>query len=208
MPFGVASASLLNDRRGRVQGPVIGSSERASEGEAHGRTSPGPLPRLSIRGAGNRVVGGWRYLPALLRAAVRRSSANQGRRHAGQDARLATSRVAGKLSWSGGWNKAVSTAQSDSRKERHSKHRAAVTRSLQWSDEAARREDYADALGWLQAVEAAGDKLPTATRPSVTRGSEPSARTSQKAEVRLELSVALVSMDAMGLALACCRFAG
>jgi len=54
----------------------------------------------------------------------------------------------------------MSTAQPHSRKESDSKHLAAVARSLQWADEAAEREDYADALGWLQAVEAAGDELP------------------------------------------------
>jgi hypothetical protein len=37
-----------------------------------------------------------------------------------------------------------------------------VARSLRWADEAAERRDYRDALGWLRAVEAAGDELPDA----------------------------------------------
>jgi hypothetical protein len=44
--------------------------------------------------------------------------------------------------------------------ESESKHLAAVARSLEWADEAAERGNYRDALGWLQAVEAAGDELP------------------------------------------------
>ena len=54
----------------------------------------------------------------------------------------------------------MSTARPDSHNETDSKHLVAVTRSLQWADQAAEREDYADALAWLQAVEAAGNELP------------------------------------------------
>ena len=54
----------------------------------------------------------------------------------------------------------MNRAQPDSRKESDPKHLAAVTRSPQSADEAAEHEDHADALGWLHAVEAAGDELP------------------------------------------------
>ena len=54
------------------------------------------------------------------------------------------------------------TAHADPHSSSDAKHLAAVASSLQWADEAAAREDYADALGWLQAVEATGDDLPEA----------------------------------------------
>jgi hypothetical protein len=38
-------------------------------------------------------------------------------------------------------------------------HLDAVTHSLAWAQESADRGDYADAVGWLQAVEATGDHL-------------------------------------------------
>jgi hypothetical protein len=38
-------------------------------------------------------------------------------------------------------------------------HAAAVARSLGWADEAAERADWADALGWIDVVEACGDAL-------------------------------------------------
>ena len=38
-------------------------------------------------------------------------------------------------------------------------HLAAVTNSLAWAQESADRGDYADAVGWLQAVEATGHQL-------------------------------------------------
>ena len=44
------------------------------------------------------------------------------------------------------------------------RHLAAVTRSLQWADEAAERGDHADAIAWLRAVEAIGDELSAAYR--------------------------------------------
>lgn len=40
-----------------------------------------------------------------------------------------------------------------------SRHLAAVARSLEWAAEAAERGDHADALGWLRAVEASGERL-------------------------------------------------
>jgi hypothetical protein len=39
------------------------------------------------------------------------------------------------------------------------RHLAAVARSLGWAQEAAERGDYADALGWIRAVEATGAQL-------------------------------------------------
>lgn len=39
-------------------------------------------------------------------------------------------------------------------------HAAAVMRSLGWADEAAGRADWANALGWIEVVEACGDELP------------------------------------------------
>ena len=47
-------------------------------------------------------------------------------------------------------------------KDSDARHLAAVARSLRWADDAAERRDYHDALGWLQAVEAAGEELPDA----------------------------------------------
>ena len=45
------------------------------------------------------------------------------------------------------------------RDDRHAQHQAAVRRSLGWADAAARAGDHADALQWLDVVEAAGDEL-------------------------------------------------
>ena len=39
-------------------------------------------------------------------------------------------------------------------------HDAAVTRTLAWANEAAAREEYADALRWLAVLDAIGDPLP------------------------------------------------
>jgi len=55
----------------------------------------------------------------------------------------------------------VSAACSDPLSNNNAKHLAAVARSLQWADEAA-AADHADALAWLQTVEATGDTLPDA----------------------------------------------
>jgi hypothetical protein len=46
------------------------------------------------------------------------------------------------------------------RARRDAKHRAAVATTLRWADEAARCGDHVDALAWLDALEAIGDKLP------------------------------------------------
>ncbi len=46
------------------------------------------------------------------------------------------------------------------RARREAKHRAAVATTLHWADEAARCGDHVDALAWLDALEAMGDKLP------------------------------------------------
>lgn len=40
-----------------------------------------------------------------------------------------------------------------------SQHLAAVTNSLAWAQQSADRGDYADAIGWLEAVEATGHQL-------------------------------------------------
>lgn len=39
------------------------------------------------------------------------------------------------------------------------KHLAAVAQSFAWAEESAARGDYVDALGWIAAVEATGDRL-------------------------------------------------
>jgi hypothetical protein len=44
----------------------------------------------------------------------------------------------------------------------HGAHLVAVARSLSWADASAARGDFADALAWLRAVEAMGDRLPDA----------------------------------------------
>ncbi len=49
---------------------------------------------------------------------------------------------------------------------REAKHRAAVASTLGWADEAAERGDHVDALAWLDALEAIGEKLP---KPYVLR---------------------------------------
>lgn len=40
------------------------------------------------------------------------------------------------------------------------RHLAAVARSLRWARESAASGDYADALSWVQVVEAIGDPIP------------------------------------------------
>jgi hypothetical protein len=40
------------------------------------------------------------------------------------------------------------------------KHEAAIFHTLSWADEAAADHDYADALEWLDLIEAIGDRLP------------------------------------------------
>jgi hypothetical protein len=47
-------------------------------------------------------------------------------------------------------------------RNRDARHLAAVTRSLQWADEAAEHGDHADAMAWLEVVEAIGDELSAA----------------------------------------------
>jgi hypothetical protein len=44
------------------------------------------------------------------------------------------------------------------------RHLAAVTRSLQWADDAAEDGDHAEAIAWLRVVEATGDELSVAYR--------------------------------------------
>jgi len=43
--------------------------------------------------------------------------------------------------------------------ERHAQHQAAVSQSLGWADAAARAGDHAEALHWLDVVEAVGHEL-------------------------------------------------
>lgn len=43
--------------------------------------------------------------------------------------------------------------------DRHARHQAAVRQSLGWADAAARAGDHADALHWLDVVEAVGHEL-------------------------------------------------
>jgi hypothetical protein len=42
----------------------------------------------------------------------------------------------------------------------HDRHLAAVARTFSWAEEAAARGDYADALSWVQVVQAIGDLIP------------------------------------------------
>jgi hypothetical protein len=42
----------------------------------------------------------------------------------------------------------------------HDRHLAAVARTFGWAEEAAARGDYADALSWVQVVQAIGDLIP------------------------------------------------
>jgi hypothetical protein len=44
--------------------------------------------------------------------------------------------------------------------DRHAQHLAAVRQSLAWADQAARAGDHADALQWLDVVEAVAHELP------------------------------------------------
>ena len=44
--------------------------------------------------------------------------------------------------------------------DRHAQHLAAVRQSLDWADDAARAGDHADALHWLDVVEAVEHELP------------------------------------------------
>ena len=45
------------------------------------------------------------------------------------------------------------------RPDRDATHRTAVTTTLGWADAAAAREDFTDALAWLDTIEAIGDQL-------------------------------------------------
>jgi len=51
----------------------------------------------------------------------------------------------------------IRSSEAVSSDERHS---AATANTLRWADEAAEREDYEAALGWLSVVEAIGETLP------------------------------------------------
>jgi hypothetical protein len=42
----------------------------------------------------------------------------------------------------------------------HDRHLAAVARTFGWAEEAAARGDYAEALSWVQVVQAIGDQIP------------------------------------------------
>jgi hypothetical protein len=55
---------------------------------------------------------------------------------------------------------AMSTYQRAALGRDRDRHLAAVARSLGWAQESAARGDYADALGWVQMVEAIGDLIP------------------------------------------------
>lgn len=55
---------------------------------------------------------------------------------------------------------AVSTRSRGALDGEHDRHLAAVARSLGWAQESAQRGDYADALGWVQVLEAIGDTVP------------------------------------------------
>ena len=63
-----------------------------------------------------------------------------------------------------GEGRRISAQQGSNRISGPDRHLAAVARSLGWAQESADRGDYADALGWVQAVEATGDRLSTAQR--------------------------------------------
>jgi hypothetical protein len=53
----------------------------------------------------------------------------------------------------------MSTWQQEVRAGAADRNLAAVSRSLEWARESAARGDYADALAWVQVVEAIGDQL-------------------------------------------------
>lgn len=40
------------------------------------------------------------------------------------------------------------------------KHAAIIARTLRWADEAAERDDYAEALRWIETVQGLGEALP------------------------------------------------
>jgi hypothetical protein len=63
-----------------------------------------------------------------------------------------------------GEGRRISAQQGSNRISDPDRHLAAVARSLGWAQESADRGDYADALGWVQAVEATGDLLSPAQR--------------------------------------------
>ena len=58
----------------------------------------------------------------------------------------------------------ATTRVTGTERNRDARHLAAVTRSLQWADDAAEHGDHANAIAWLRAVEAIGDELSAAYR--------------------------------------------
>ena len=53
----------------------------------------------------------------------------------------------------------METARTEARSPSQTKHERAVRRTLQWAEDAAACGDHADALAWLQTLEAAGHEL-------------------------------------------------
>jgi len=53
----------------------------------------------------------------------------------------------------------MQTARREARSSSQAKHERAVKRTLAWADEAAAGGDHADALAWLDTLEAAGHEL-------------------------------------------------
>jgi hypothetical protein len=75
-------------------------------------------------------------------------------------ARVDASAVVIRGGWmQGGGDRRVSTQPRAAYDSAASRHRAAVARSLGWADEYAARGQYAEALGWVQVVEAVDEQL-------------------------------------------------
>ena len=55
---------------------------------------------------------------------------------------------------------AMSTCPREAVVSAHDRHLAAVARSLGWARESAARGEHADAIGWVEVVEAIGDPIP------------------------------------------------
>ena len=59
-----------------------------------------------------------------------------------------------------GTGRPIGRSAPDYRVKREDRHLAAVATTLQWADESADREDYFDAVAWLETLEAIGDEFP------------------------------------------------
>jgi len=88
--------------------------------------------------------------PETLRGDTREGGAT-GEREPAREAPLISCRSAAGL---------LAASRRETQVSARDRHLAAVARSFGWAEQAAARGDYADALSWVQVVEAIGDLIP------------------------------------------------